>query len=363
LGIVHSSHPPVAGAGPAAGPRGPGLPEPGGRFEVERFESVAAGRGVALLRLAGRWRGEANGTTGRPVLIVDDGRASHRLAALPEPEGQGDPWRAAFSAPADLLSGERLAFALDAGGETIRLPAPAEHALRPADERAAPARTALEGAVTELSARLAEAEERAAHATEAAAAVRRRELEVRRARTEMERRAEDLADRAANRIAAAEVAGGEGVWAARAEVEAQAAASLAELQARARELERELEGAREAAARREAEVRELRRAAEAREAQLQALLDQIPRAGQAGGRVAALEREARALEERAAALEAEARGAFPPAPASPARRWRRRPADRAASPPAWLPAEWAFALVLMGVGVVLALLILSGKLF
>src|SRR5436305_15311286 len=66
------------------------------------------------------------------MLVVDDGRRTQRLAALPGPDDAAplagpDPprWRAAFSAPAAVLEDPRVAFALDAGaGVFVDLPRP-----------------------------------------------------------------------------------------------------------------------------------------------------------------------------------------------------------------------------------------------
>src|SRR4051794_25424890 len=55
-------------------------------FDVERFEHVAATADTALLRLSGRWRAEQRERLSPPMLVVDDGRRTHRLAALPGPE-------------------------------------------------------------------------------------------------------------------------------------------------------------------------------------------------------------------------------------------------------------------------------------
>src|SRR6185436_14023201 len=66
------------------------------------------------------------------MLVVDDGRRTHRLAALPGPEDAAplagpDPprWRAAFSAPVGFVEAAHVAFALDAGGGVfVDLPRP-----------------------------------------------------------------------------------------------------------------------------------------------------------------------------------------------------------------------------------------------
>src|SRR3954464_10966425 len=101
-------------------------------FDVERFEHVTATPDTALLRVSGRWRSDQRERLSPPMLVVDDGRRTHRLAALPGPEDaaplarpETPSWRAAFSAPAGLIEGRGTAFALDAGrGALVDLPHP-----------------------------------------------------------------------------------------------------------------------------------------------------------------------------------------------------------------------------------------------
>jgi len=120
----------------------------GATFDVERFEHVAATPGTALLRVAGRWRSDQRERLSPPMLVVDDGRRTHRLAALPGPDdaapsaGPDAPvWRAAFSAPIDLLADAKTVFALDAGQNLIvDLPRPAEGRRQRPAERFALAR-------------------------------------------------------------------------------------------------------------------------------------------------------------------------------------------------------------------------------
>ena len=78
-------------------------------FDVERFERVSATAEVTLLRISGRWRSEQRERLSVPMLVVDDGRRTHRLSPLPGPDDaaplaspDGSEWRAAFSAPAAL---------------------------------------------------------------------------------------------------------------------------------------------------------------------------------------------------------------------------------------------------------------------
>src|SRR3954470_17682839 len=103
-------------------------------FAVERFEHVTATAETALLRVSGRWHADQRERLSPPMLVVDDGRRTHRLSALPGPEDaapmagpDGPRWRAAFSAPAGLVENARTVFALDAGrGAVADLPRPVE---------------------------------------------------------------------------------------------------------------------------------------------------------------------------------------------------------------------------------------------
>ena len=100
-------------------------------FDVERFEQVAAGAGMVLLRVAGRWHADTATELDQPELVVDDGAEEHRLSMLPAPgaaplsaDPSGVTWRGAFSARGELLQGGRT-FALHAGGDVLALPPPA----------------------------------------------------------------------------------------------------------------------------------------------------------------------------------------------------------------------------------------------
>ncbi|HEX5922618.1 MAG TPA: hypothetical protein VFY45_02220, partial [Baekduia sp.] len=109
------------------------------RFEVQSFEQVPAGPGTVLLRIAGRWVGPSRERLPMPLLLLDDGRRTHRLSPLPGPEDaaplvgpEGPPWRAAFSAPAEVVASARVAFALQAGrGQITDLPRPTARGGRP----------------------------------------------------------------------------------------------------------------------------------------------------------------------------------------------------------------------------------------
>ncbi|HEV3000444.1 MAG TPA: hypothetical protein VGW75_06865, partial [Solirubrobacteraceae bacterium] len=131
-------------------------------FEVERFEGVSATPETTLLRIAGRWHAEQRERLSPPMLVLDDGRRTHRLSALPGPDDAAplagpDPpvWRAAYSAPAALVAHARTVYALDAGrGLVVDLPRPEE--LRRPQVAPPPGRAAAERRVREQD-RLTEA--------------------------------------------------------------------------------------------------------------------------------------------------------------------------------------------------------------
>lgn len=90
-------------------------------LRVESFEYVSVGPELALLRLAGQWRGSAPGG----VRLLG---AGEELAALPEPPSDGGGlWRAAWSASGSVLGGP---FVLEADdGRVVELPLPRDAAL------------------------------------------------------------------------------------------------------------------------------------------------------------------------------------------------------------------------------------------
>src|SRR4051812_10350206 len=167
-------------------------------FAVERFEHVTATAETALLRVSGRWHADQRERLSPPMLVVDDGSRTHRLAALPGPEDaaplagpDGPGWRAAFSAPLALVEGANAAFARAAGGgAVVALPRPvaARRERRPAVESPPPPPAA---AIDEaaLAASRAEAERRARERREAMRALEALLEDERHARIEADRRA------------------------------------------------------------------------------------------------------------------------------------------------------------------------------
>jgi hypothetical protein len=114
-------------------------------FQVEKFEYVEAGPGVTLVRLAGSWTvGEPEGEVGLVAWVAGERVA---LSTLPAPPAGDVSWRAAYSAPPELVHDPAAEFELEPpDGPAIRLPAPREHGSpEPAPEAAAaewPAREA-----------------------------------------------------------------------------------------------------------------------------------------------------------------------------------------------------------------------------
>ena len=94
-------------------------------MRVESFEYLAVGEGLALLRLAGEWEGEAPASV---RLLAWHAGGEHELLALPEPPSDGeDPlWRSAYSAPTELLDGSASFRLAVAEGVLVELPAPVE---------------------------------------------------------------------------------------------------------------------------------------------------------------------------------------------------------------------------------------------
>jgi hypothetical protein len=109
-------------------------------FTVDEFEYVEAGPGLALLRLAGRWRAGAPALAVPLVAVSGDERLT--LPPLPAPPASDGTWRAAYSAPSEMLHDAAATFELEPpAGRAIELPRPVEHgaaALAPVEEVARP---------------------------------------------------------------------------------------------------------------------------------------------------------------------------------------------------------------------------------
>src|SRR3954453_12461184 len=165
-------------------------------FDVERFEHVAATAETTLLRLSGRWRADQRERLSPPMLVVDDGSRTHRLAALPGPEDaaplagpEGPRWRAAFSAPAAVLASTQAAFALDAGGGALAELPPPVAARRERRPEPPPARGDAALAEEAFADARAEAERRPRERREAMRALEEMLEAERGARVDAERRA------------------------------------------------------------------------------------------------------------------------------------------------------------------------------
>jgi hypothetical protein len=94
-------------------------------FELDSFEYVEAGPGLALVRLAGTW------AAGNPAEVslfsVADGERT-ALPSLPAPPSDGDVWRGAFSGTPELVRDASVRFELEApGAGVVELPLPVEH--------------------------------------------------------------------------------------------------------------------------------------------------------------------------------------------------------------------------------------------
>jgi hypothetical protein len=273
---------------------------PQAEFELEAFEQVQATSSAALLRLAGRWRSASRERLTPPLLLIDDGRRTHRVAALPGPDDvaplatpDGPRWRAAYSARLELLSRPGTAFALDLGGDSIvDLPRPTRRAV---EAEAPPAPRAPAGAPARVEAPGAAGE-------------------VARLGAELERVTADLEQERARR-AAAEQAG---------EARRQAMVEL------------ELHLQHERAARQEADER-------------------ARREGQVRERAA----DERARREEESRVQAETAGRARTSAARVAAVPRQRPARRRAES-RWLPSETIVGLVLLALGLTAATLLLFG---
>jgi hypothetical protein len=101
-------------------------------LRVDEFEYVEVGADLALLRVAGAWRGVEPHAV---ALIAERSGMEIELPTLPEPPDDGAGlWRAAFSARADLLDGHSAFVLVADDGRVVELPEPGPHGMA-AEER------------------------------------------------------------------------------------------------------------------------------------------------------------------------------------------------------------------------------------
>lgn len=93
-------------------------------LELRHFESVPAGDGQVLLRLAGRWPHQGDAHDAPATLLVHSGGDTHELDALPAPglSGDGGSRNVAFAAPEEMES-HATRFELAVGELVFDLPA------------------------------------------------------------------------------------------------------------------------------------------------------------------------------------------------------------------------------------------------
>lgn len=144
--------------------------------KIREFEHVLAAPTVALLRVSGKPPRRRSSAGPRPVLVANDGQTIRRFAAIPSPPDDRGVMRAAYSVSSDLLA-PNTSFSLElSDGAVVPLPTP-----QPGDARLSPdadvdsgpepvddpelpdgadeRRSGLVSKLTELSARLAESEQ------------------------------------------------------------------------------------------------------------------------------------------------------------------------------------------------------------
>ncbi len=96
-----------------------------GSLTITEFEHVAVGPSGVLLRVNGRSARARPTPDWRPILVADPGSGSQRFTALPSPPDAEGILRAAYSAPAALITVEsRFWLELD-DGELVELDSPA----------------------------------------------------------------------------------------------------------------------------------------------------------------------------------------------------------------------------------------------
>jgi hypothetical protein len=152
------------------------MPDAWNSVKIREFEHVLAARTVVLLRVSGKPPRRRSTAGPRPVLVANDGQTIRRFAAIPSPPDDRGVLRAAYSVSADLLT-TSTTFSLELNdGTVVALPAPQPGVSRLSPEpgsevqpEAADApeppdgtderRSGLVSKLTELSARLAESEQ------------------------------------------------------------------------------------------------------------------------------------------------------------------------------------------------------------
>jgi hypothetical protein len=79
-------------------------------LELDSLETVAAGGGRSLVRVAARWHAGDELALPAPVLVVRQAGRARRVALLPGPDtgaisagADPAPWRGAFAVPDELL--------------------------------------------------------------------------------------------------------------------------------------------------------------------------------------------------------------------------------------------------------------------
>jgi hypothetical protein len=134
---------------------------------IKKFQQVAAGPSIALLRVTGKPSKHKANSMPRPTLLADDGQVVLRFAALPSPPDERGVLRAAYSVPESVITAETV-FSLELkNGHAVSLPAPTAGAAKVDPEETAVAsepdreeagRMREVDKLAELSSALAEAE-------------------------------------------------------------------------------------------------------------------------------------------------------------------------------------------------------------
>src|SRR5829696_9048556 len=100
------------------------------QFELEEFEYLPATTGTALVRVAGKWRADAEQELPPMALLVWTPLGDDRVTPLPDAnrdgataDAEGLPWRAAFSLAIHVLTSGEATFLLAGEGVEVELPA------------------------------------------------------------------------------------------------------------------------------------------------------------------------------------------------------------------------------------------------